>query len=71
MKKQKTEAQLSMQVYNFNKQYSVGDRVKLKTDEGDTIVVTVKSEATILGGHSVVGWFNEVSGCVSLDNVLN
>ena len=65
----KSQAQLSLQVYNFNKQYSVGDRVKVEMDNGEVKVCTVKSEATILGGHSAVGWFEEISGCYSLDRV--
>jgi len=69
MNGQKTQAQLSMMVYNFNKQYSVGDRVKIEMDNGEIKVVTVASEATILGGHSAVGWFNEISGCYSLERV--
>lgn len=71
MKGQKTEAQLLSRVYAFNKTYEVGARVKLKMDNGEIKIVTVKSPATILGGHSAVGWFNEISGCYSLDRVIS
>lgn len=65
----KTEAQLESQVHSFNKSILVGGRVKLEMPNGEIKVVTVKSPATVLGGHSAVGWFNEISGCYSLDKV--
>lgn len=67
--KMKTEVQLLSQVYAFNKSAPVGSRVKIKMDIGEIKVVTVKSPATILGGHTAVGWFEEISGCYSLDKI--
>jgi hypothetical protein len=61
---------LQQQVGRFNNTYSIGDKVNLKTPEGIKLV-TVKEKATILYGHSAVGWFNEVSGCYSLKFVIN
>lgn len=66
----KTRAQLQSQVYAFNKTYDKGSRVKLRMDSGEIKTVTVKQEATILGGHSAVGWFEEISGCYSLDRIV-
>ncbi len=68
--KQKSKAQLESQVHAFNKTYYVGDRLKVKMDDDSIKVVTVRSPATILGGHSAVGWFEEISGCYLLDRVL-
>ncbi len=65
------EHRLSGEIHRFNNQYSVGSKVKIKTDSGEIKEVTVESPATILGGHSAVGWFEEISGCYSLDRVIN
>lgn len=64
-----TQAQLESQVHSFNKTYQIGDRVKLEMDNGDIKMVTVRMPATVLSGHSAVGWFKEISGCYSLDRV--
>ncbi len=60
---------IQAEVDRFNNTYNVGDKVMLKVSEGIK-EVTVKNRATILGGHSAVGWFEEVSGCYSLDFVI-
>jgi len=65
----KTQAQLESQVYAFNKTYDIGDRLKIERDNGEIDIVTVKAPASIVGGHSAVGWFNEISGCYSLDRI--
>lgn len=67
--KQKTQAQLESQVHSFNKSVLIGGRVKIEMPDGEIKIVTVKAPASILGGHSAVGWFNEISGCYSLDKV--
>lgn len=67
--KQKTQEQLELEVKNFNLKFKVGDKVKLQKDDGEIQEVTVKHEATILSGHSSVGWFEEISGCYQLDRV--
>ena len=67
--KQKSQKQLELEVENFNLKFKVGDKVKLEVDGGEIKEVTVKHEATILGGHSAMGWFNEISGCYQLDRV--
>lgn len=67
--KQKTIEQLKAQIDFFNKSCPVGTKVNLKLDSGEVKSVTVSSKATVLGGHSAVGWFAEISGCYSLDRV--
>lgn len=68
--KQKSQKQLDLEVENFNLKHKVGDKVKLLTDDGQTQEVTVRYPASILGGHSSVGWFEEISGCYQLDRVI-
>ena len=67
--KQKSLATLQKEVDAFNANFKPGDKVKLKTDEGTIIEVTVRFPASIMGGHSAVGWFEEISGCYMLDRV--
>ena len=66
----KTQAQLSKEVVFFNKTYTVGEKVNLRMDDGSIKEVTVACPASILGGHSAVGWFAEISGCYQLDRVI-
>lgn len=68
--KQPTQRELEDQVNYFNGRYPVGSKLKLKKDSGQIIDVTVRHVATILSGHSAVGWFEEVSGCYSLDSII-
>ena len=73
MPTRRTLAKLQKEVDNFNSKHKVGDKVKLKMDSGEVKEVTIRNEATILSGHSAVGWFGGVgivSGCYSLDKVL-
>lgn len=67
--KQKSLEQLQSQVDEFNSTYKVGDTLLLEKDSGEKQTVTVRNLATILGGHSAMGWFEEISGCYSLDRV--
>lgn len=69
--KQKSQKQLELEVENFNLKFGVGDRVRIKNDFGQIKEVTISNPASIMGGHSVVGWFEEISGCYSLDRVIN
>jgi hypothetical protein len=68
--KKKSLKQLELEVENFNLKHKVGDKLKLKTDGNSIMIVTVKHPATILGGHSSMGWFEEISGCYQLDRVI-
>lgn len=68
--KQKSLKTLQREIDQFNSAYPVGSPVNVQMDSGDVKNCTVSSPATILGGHSAVGWFNEISGCYSLDRVI-
>lgn len=62
----KTIKQLQEAVDKFNEEYPVGSHVNLLMDDGVTVQTTVSHEATIIGGHSAVGWFDGISGCYML-----
>lgn len=62
-------ASLQKKVDVFNQTYGIGCRVDLRLDSGETKSVTVRAPASILGGHSAVAWFEEISGCYSIDRV--
>ena len=66
----KNEEQLQEEVDGFNEHYSVGDDVSVQMDSGNIKACTIQAPASILGGHSAVGWFNEISGCYALDRVV-
>lgn len=66
----KTLKTLEKQVNAFNAKYNTGDIVTVKLDNGNTMEVSIKSPASVLGGHSAVAWFNEMYGCYSLDKVV-
>ena len=57
-------------VLKFNTKHKVGDKVNLKMDDDSIVEVTIQAPAQILGGHSAVGWFVEISGCYALDRVI-
>lgn len=54
MRKQPSIEILNKQVEAFNAKHKEGDRVRVKTDSGTIIETTVKSEAWVMGGHSVM-----------------
>ncbi len=58
---------LQREVDAFNAKCPVGSAVKVKQDDGSFIHTTVRHEATILGGHTAVGWFKGISGCYLLE----
>lgn len=67
---EKSKEALQKEVDAFNKNYKPGDRCVILLDGGEKMGVTVKAEASILGGHSAVGWFKEIRGCYSLGRVM-
>lgn len=67
--KKTSKKELQKQVDQFNSTYGIGCRVYLKQGDGKVIPVTIKSQASILGGHTAVAWFNEVASCYSIDSV--
>ncbi len=70
MKNRKSLPELQKQVDDFNAKYNIGALVHISTSENTHKDCTVKAPASILGGHSAVGWFNEITGCYSLDKVI-
>jgi len=66
--KPKSQKQLQKIVDNFNTAHPVGAKCIIILDSGQAKEVTVRSEATILGGHSAVGWFNEISGAYYIED---
>lgn len=68
--KQPTLEQLQQEVDDFNKKYPVGSSLKLRKDSGEIIDTTVVHRAIIAGGHSAVGWFENVSGYYLLKCVV-
>ena len=60
-------AQLQGAVDQFNICCPVGTPVLVMMDDGSMVEATVTNEATILGGHTAVGWFSGISGCYKLD----
>lgn len=69
--KQKSQRQLQSEVDKFNEVHKIGDKVKLKLDLGEEREVIIRHQATILGGHTAVGWFEGISGCYALSSVIN
>jgi hypothetical protein len=61
---------LQEKIDQFNRKYRVGDPVKVKLDSGEIKETTVRNEATILGGHTAVGWFSGIFGCYDLNAVI-
>jgi len=70
MPKQKPLHELMLQVEEFNRKHNFGDVVQVQQTKSDPWQdVTIKHPATILGNHTAVGWFKELSGCHNLDFV--
>lgn len=67
--KKKSKKQLESEVTKFNALHPVGSKVLLTLDSHETKLVTVKHRAAILGGHSSVGWFEEICGCYDLSKI--
>lgn len=68
--KTQTETQLQSQIYAFNKSHYIGDRVKVKMDNGEIKICTIKAPASILGDHMPIIWLNEFKGCYALNRVV-
>lgn len=67
--KQPSIKTLSNLVEQFNTDYSIGDKVLIVKDSGSTETMTVKSKAYVLGGHSAMVFFEEMSGCYDITRV--
>ncbi len=64
------ERKLQLEVDKFNTKHPVGSKVSIKKDNGGIQEVTVSYAATVLMGHTSVGYFKEITGCYELDRVI-
>lgn len=62
-----TQKTLQKIVDRFNAEFPVGTPVILRKDTGE-VETEVRAPAEVLGGHSAVGWFRDVSGCYSIED---
>lgn len=67
--KKNTPAYQQKLVDAFNAKHKEGEKVQVKQDDGSIAEWTVKHPASMLGGHTAVGWYNEHSSCYALDRV--
>lgn len=58
-----TRRELERELDAWNSRNPVGTRGVLIKDDGAHVQTTVVAPAGILGGHTVVGWFEGVRGC--------
>lgn len=56
-------------VNDWNKKYPVGQKVMVLKDDGSEVKTITTHEATMLGGHTAVGWFKDIKGCYALQRV--
>lgn len=54
-------------VAEWNAKYLVGQPVIVTKDDGDEIVTKTLHEATLLGGHTAVCWFEGITGAYLLE----
>lgn len=50
-------------VEKINQAFKVGDKIKVKQDDGSIVEWTMEAPASILGGHTAVIWADEHRGC--------
>ncbi len=60
---------LQRQVDTWNKRCSVGQKVLVLRDMGETTLTHTRSEAQVLSGHTAVIWLEGITGCYALDRV--
>ena len=53
----------------FNAECPVGSEVIVKLDSGEEKRTTVRYPASLLGGHTPVGWIVGVVGCYDLTRI--
>jgi len=54
-------------VSEWNARYKVGQKIRVTKDDGTVVETETIHEATLLGGHTVVGWFKDIRGCYALE----
>jgi len=53
-------------VDDWNEKHQVGQKVIVKLDNGHEVETVTTHEATLLSGHTAVGWFRDIRGCYKL-----
>lgn len=53
----------------FNKDFPVGAKVKVRLDGGEVKSTITTTEAQIIGEHSVVVWLDGIRGCYDISRV--
>ena len=69
MNKKHTQKQEAL-VKAINEAYKVGDKIKVRQDDGKVVEWTMKHPATMLGGHTAVIWAEEHTGCYAADRII-
>jgi len=69
MNLKKQQKQEQRKVDNWNKKYSIGQKVIVTKDDGTKVETITTNEATLLGGHTAVGWLKDINGAYSLDRI--
>ncbi len=57
-------------VDKINSTYKVGDKIKVKQDDGQVFEWTMSAPADILGGHTAVIWPEEHPSCYLASRVI-
>jgi hypothetical protein len=65
----KTLKRLSALVEKFNQDCPVGTIVTVKKDDGTSITSKVNAPAELLGGHTPVGWVEDMRSCFALERI--
>lgn len=58
------------EVEKFNSTYKVGDKIKVRQDDGSILEWTTRHEATVMGGHSAVIWVEEHRSAYAAERVV-
>lgn len=53
----------------WNANHAVGEAVVYRKDDGSYVETTTRTQASVLGEHSVVVWLKGIAGCVDLERV--
>ena len=66
--KRPNPAKLQQKVDAFNSQFSIGETVNVKNDDGSIVRDIIRHPATIMGGHTAMAWL-ESKGSYILERV--
>ena len=66
LKQQQKKAEQAINAWNL--QYPVGQKVRVRKDDGETVEATTRSMASIVSCTAVI-WLEGISGCCDLGRV--